>query len=72
MPQQTKNCACGMNDWISISTNRIESLGYTEVLWCKDCGTIKHICNPNGAPNYRLLDYRQPKNESKGGLQVIK
>jgi len=71
MPQIVKTCYCGTNDWVSLMTTRIDSLGYEELLWCKDCGTIKRICKPNGSPNTRTLDYRHPKNSSVS-LQVVK
>jgi len=58
--QPTKSCACGNNEWIQIDTQRIESLGYEEVLWCKSCGTVKKTSKSNGAIHERTLDYRRP------------
>ena len=61
MPIQVKACACGDNQWISILSYRISSLGFEEVLWCKCCGTVKRIVKPNGS-NERTIDYSQPNN----------
>ncbi len=63
-PQLVKSCSCGNNSWISIMSHRIDSLGFEETLWCKDCGTVKKIVKVNGTPNERTIDYRQPKNTS--------
>ena len=72
MPVQVKVCACSHNEWVEISSQRIESLGYEVVLWCKDCGTVKRTCKPNGSPDERTLDYRQPKLfKPKTDLKVI-
>ena len=72
MPIQVKACACGRNDWISISSTRVPSLGHEEVLWCKECGTIKKISCPNGVAQERTLDYRKPNSYEAREIRVIK
>jgi len=73
MPIQVKACACGTDQWISMMSHRIESLGYEEILWCKECGTIKKISIPNGSNRERTLDYRKPRSyEIRESLKVIK
>ena len=58
----SKSCGCGNNEWQSINSYRLPSLGHEEVLWCKNCGTIKLISRFNAQPVETTVDYRIPKN----------
>jgi len=72
MAVQVKSCACGTNNWVSMMSDRIQSLGHEEILWCKECGTVKKISLPHGATSERTLDYRQPKTALNTNLELVK